>query len=313
MASEDKRRYQQLVGNSIGLIPADYVDLNVNYLDKINHWEDDNIAPEAFESVKALLGLKVRKVAGYRLLIRLAIIQAFVDLDERPLTYGDLDSYWRTRVKKRLIHPLARALYNADMMKPADICALAGVSAPKVSAHPHNPPPLLFVSLDESRPVSTVSSPLSRHPSQEEIRYEVAAIEASVDSLTPTEAKSLIKARLNQGKFRERILRRWKVCAVTGTETHAILVASHIKPWRDSGNGERLDPDNGLLLVPTLDKLFDLGMISFDDDGHMMISRELVASDIERLGLTKNVCLRARMSARMRSYMSWHRSHIFMD
>ena len=47
----------------------------------------------------------------------------------------------------------------------------------------------------------------------------------------------------------------------------AVLIASHIKPWKDSDENERLDIDNGLLLCPNHDKAFDRGYISFDDNG----------------------------------------------
>ena len=51
-----------------------------------------------------------------------------------------------------------------------------------------------------------------------------------------------------------------------------MLLASHIKPWRDSNHQERLDKFNGLLLLANLDKAFDLGFISFDDSGKVPIS-----------------------------------------
>jgi transposase len=50
------------------------------------------------------------------------------------------------------------------------------------------------------------------------------------------------------------------------------LRASHIRPWRDSDNEARLDGENGLLLTPTIDHLFDRGFISFEDDGRLLIS-----------------------------------------
>ncbi|MGO7165362.1 HNH endonuclease, partial [Rhizobium johnstonii] len=56
-------------------------------------------------------------------------------------------------------------------------------------------------------------------------------------------------------------------CAVTSCNLPAVLRASHIVPWREASNAERLDPENGLPLVATLDALFDVGLISFDDQG----------------------------------------------
>ena len=57
------------------------------------------------------------------------------------------------------------------------------------------------------------------------------------------------------------------------------LIASHIKPWACSESGEKLDIDNGLLLCPNHDALFDSGYISFDENGVIMISEHLKRDD----------------------------------
>lgn len=93
---------------------------------------------------------------------------------------------------------------------------------------------------------------------------------------TSTEKERMISARLGQGRFRREVLGRWdNKCAVTGISTLAALRGSHCKPWRSCSNAERLDPANGLPLVATLDALFDAGLISFQEDGQMLISHEL--------------------------------------
>jgi hypothetical protein len=88
----------------------------------------------------------------------------------------------------------------------------------------------------------------------------------------------------------ERIDRRWdEACAVTKCSVRDLLRASHIKPWRVSSHQERLDPQNGILLSANIDILFDKGFLSFDDNGHMLVSARLSASDQRRLGLPKNL------------------------
>jgi predicted restriction endonuclease len=52
----------------------------------------------------------------------------------------------------------------------------------------------------------------------------------------------------------------------------AYLIASHIKPWRSANNQERIDGSNGLLLAPHVDLLFDRGLISFTDEGSLLVS-----------------------------------------
>jgi len=94
-------------------------------------------------------------------------------------------------------------------------------------------------------------------------------------SLTSTEKRSLILSRIGQGKFREKVLLLEPRCRVTGIDDPRFLIASHIKPWRDCNNFERLDGSNGLMLSPTIDKLFDGYYISFSDDGFLLISSQI--------------------------------------
>ena len=61
-------------------------------------------------------------------------------------------------------------------------------------------------------------------------------------------------------------------CRITGVDNPIHRVASHCKPWRDSTNEERLNGENGLLLTPSIDHLFDRGFIGFEDSGRLVIS-----------------------------------------
>jgi putative restriction endonuclease len=70
-------------------------------------------------------------------------------------------------------------------------------------------------------------------------------------TIEETTRDSVIKSRLGQGEYRRNLIEVWGGCSVTGCKTIEILRASHIKPWRFSSNSERLDPYNGLLLLPT--------------------------------------------------------------
>jgi hypothetical protein len=63
------------------------------------------------------------------------------------------------------------------------------------------------------------------------------------------------------------------------------LRASHIKPWRTSDDTEKQDGDNGLLLVPHVDALFDKGLISFADDGSILLSEKLDLAVLQRWGI----------------------------
>lgn len=130
-------------------------------------------------------------------------------------------------------------------------------------------------------------------------------------SIDETEKEILAKSRIGQGLFRNRVKSLWQdVCSVTGCKKTDLLRASHIKPWRDSDNTERLDGYNGLLLTPNLDALFDQGLISFADDGNILISDELAPIDIEILGISQGMRLR-KIPTESLKYLEYHRSIFF--
>ncbi len=90
-------------------------------------------------------------------------------------------------------------------------------------------------------------------------------------NLQKTERDQLIQARIGQGLFRGNVEKIESKCRVTGLSDKRLLVASHIKPWRVASNEERLDGNNGFLMSPHVDRLFDGGWISFADDGKILI------------------------------------------
>ena len=91
-----------------------------------------------------------------------------------------------------------------------------------------------------------------------------------------------------------------------------ILRASHIKPWRECTNEERLDPYNGLLLVPNLDALFDAGLITFGEEGGLVVSKAVSKEDRVLLGLESEMRLR-KLPQRSMDYLDHHRKNVFRD
>ena len=134
---------------------------------------------------------------------------------------------------------------------------------------------------------------------------DIKNIESNTD---PTTAQALIKARLGQGKYGLAVRQLWNHrCSVTGASTKAVLEASHIKSWADSNDAQRLDPNNGLLLSANLHKLFDAGLISFDDSGKMLVSSQLSQSEQEIFGIIGKKLSR-KPSVETANYLSHHRS-----
>jgi hypothetical protein len=100
----------------------------------------------------------------------------------------------------------------------------------------------------------------------------------------PVESHKLVLARRGQGVFRANVESREPLCRVTGVSNPRYLRASHIKPWSKSNDVEKLDGNNGLMLAPHVDLLFDEGFISFEDDGTLIVSK---AVDEEVLSMWK--------------------------
>ena len=129
-------------------------------------------------------------------------------------------------------------------------------------------------------------------------------------STKESEKQTLIMARVGQGKYREGLLKLWGGCSVTGFSRPELLRASHIKPWKQCSNQERLDVYNGLLLMPHLDLMFDKGYITFDDLGCIIISKRLTRSELLQLNIDKKMKLKFISSEHM-NYLEYHRMNIF--
>jgi hypothetical protein len=142
---------------------------------------------------------------------------------------------------------------------------------------------------------------------EERIERDLADSAPDLSKLEETERKTIVGARRGQGRYRNELLGLWSGCAVTGCTEENILRASHLKPWRDSTNEERLDRFNGLLLTPNLDLLLDRCLISFTDEGTMLISRSISPSDRDALGLRERPCLRF-VQVQHRRYLAFHRN-----
>ena len=134
--------------------------------------------------------------------------------------------------------------------------------------------------------------------------------------IVTTESVAIIKARTGQGKYRKSLENYWgKRCSVTGTPDSnegTLLIASHIKPWSDSNNKERIDQFNGLLLTPNLDKAFDRGYITFDKSGHIIISSQL--NSPQGFGITEKLSIQSNMLNQIHfEYLNYHRKKIFIS
>ncbi|EEQ58937.1 hypothetical protein CBFG_02647 [Clostridiales bacterium 1_7_47FAA] len=124
------------------------------------------------------------------------------------------------------------------------------------------------------------------------------------------EKETIIKARVNQSVYRERLLQKHKKCCLCGVSESRVLIASHIKPWSQCNPKEKVDGYNGLLLCPNHDKVFDIGLITFNDNGNIMISHKLSYND--RISLNLRDDMKITLPEKSAKYIEYHRKHIFL-
>jgi hypothetical protein len=162
-------------------------------------------------------------------------------------------------------------------------------------------------------PPDWVNHPEARAKAERaEYEKELRELEKELDApnLTPTQKLALVKARRGQGKFREDLVKYWSCCAVTQCAELRMLIASHIMPWKDSDNRQRLDKFNGLLLSPNLDRAFDKGLISFEDSGQIKISKDVTTADKKLLGIHSRLRL-SKSALHHKPYLKHHRDQVF--
>ena len=138
--------------------------------------------------------------------------------------------------------------------------------------------------------------------------------ELVTDSTIPeTERLAIILARNGQGLFKNRVSKIELRCRITGVENPVHLIASHCKPWRDSTNEERLNGENGLLLTPSIDHLFDRGFLGFEDNGNLIISPVAHRPSLQRMGIkTEGIVNVGRFTSGQRQFLDFHRNAVLL-
>lgn len=141
---------------------------------------------------------------------------------------------------------------------------------------------------------------------QQAVSAELADLPAGI---VGTEVERMVRQRVGQNKFRDAMLDYWGgACAVTGVTIPDVLRASHAKPWAECvSDAERLDVYNGFLLSANLDALFDRFLISFDEQGYLLISPTLSQIDLLSLGIKSGLRLRW-INALHQPYLAFHRT-----
>ena len=141
---------------------------------------------------------------------------------------------------------------------------------------------------------------------------EVTSVIEDYANLKETERDAVVKSRIGQGSFRKELIKKYNSsCVITGINEKKLLVASHVKPWAVCTNVERLSVENGLLLSPTFDKLFDCGLISFADSGRILISSQLSAEVVSKLHISATDTFNLKASQELKQNLEYHRDVVF--
>ena len=100
-------------------------------------------------------------------------------------------------------------------------------------------------------------------------------------------------------------------CVVTGVDQKELLIGAHIKPFSKSDDSKKIDEYNGLPLAPNPDKLFEIGLISFDDEGKILISKQLDDKALTKLSIKRDV--KIKIDEQHKKYLRYHRNNKFKN
>ena len=178
---------------------------------------------------------------------------------------------------------------------------------------------LIALAGEDPKEIAEASSRIKKTPPSDEESSVRAAKESHIEEaikrdpkLTETVKKSLVDARRGQGRFRQEVAKLEPKCRVSGVTNLDHRIASHIKPWSDSDNRERIDGENGLMLAPHIDHLFDRGFISFTDEGLLLISPIADMEALAQLSVPLSGTFNAGSFTKgQKAYLHYHRTEVF--
>lgn len=252
----------------------------------------------------------------------------------KPTEFGSTGDYWsnegwKVDVKYRQLENPVRTMDHIDSLRPllptakSPIQSVDGKGNQAYLFQIDKPLALALAHLIDDKTVALVSGNYVADSAQsaDTIDAHIKVWEDKIEqgilmskTILETEKETLVKARIGQGKYRELLLSRESKCRITGVDKPEHLIASHIKPWRSASNDERLDPENGFMLTPTIDHLFDKGFISFENNGSILLADVADRGVMERMGVIgqgapTNI---GHMCDGQKHYLEWHRTSILL-
>jgi hypothetical protein len=262
-------------------------------------------------------------------IVAIGIAQSYCWESPKPEEFGNAGQYWeevgwRVRVSFfELVHQL-RPKDHIDVLRPflpTKFSPLQPNGNGLQSVYLTEMPPLLAEILggligQEVESIKIAAPTISQIPADDLEMWETR-MEQRVEndpSIPETDRTAIVRARRGQGLFRDRVARIETRCRITGVENPAHLVASHCKPWRDASNEERLDGENGLLLTPSIDHLFDRGFIGFENNGRLIISPVAHSVSLQRMGIEVSEPVNVgEFTSGQKQYLEFHRNSVLLQ
>lgn len=254
-------------------------------------------------------------VNGYIIALSKAVTCAFSA--PKPSEFGNAgaewsDEGWQVDAKYELLTQKFSPKYNIEKIRPL----LPDMYSPIRENGNGNQSYLFEISKELFQVLMALGGEkdIARLTDNIEISQNAQEVEWALNLITDdqerkTIATNIVAARKGQGLFKSRVSRVEKGCRVTNAEGQGYLIASHIKPWVKSNNIEKLDGFNGLLLSPHIDCLFDRGLISFSDEGDLLISKHCGSGIIAAWGIRKKNT--GPFRDQQKSYLDYHRENIY--
>ena len=191
---------------------------------------------------------------------------------------------------------------NWDIFRRIALPNISYISFMKVEGHSGTQYYYCRPFMDYSNDIVTYESPL-------DIQEEKKILDKD---MTEKDKGNLIRARKGQGLYRQRLLEECPFCPISGINDERLLIASHIKPWRDSNDQEKIDPKNGFALAPNYDCLFDNGFMTFEYDKTIVVSPWISPMNQKRLGVYTGMKVpNLPLDAEREKYLQYHRQFIY--
>lgn len=262
------------------------------------------------------------------LILAIGIAESYCSESPKPIEFGSAGSYWENigwKVKVRftqltkqirpkdhieLLRPLLPSKYSPLQANGNGLQSvyLASVNENFAAALMHLIGPEAAFLLQAAQTVEPIAA--------DDLDFWEGQIENTIaqnTSIPETERIALVRSRIGQGLFKDRVKKIETHCRITKVDNPTHLIASHCKPWRDATNEERLNGENGLLLTPTIDHLFDRGFIGFENNGELIISPVAHRPTLERMGIeTSKIVNVGPFTEGQRRFLEVHRESVLL-